>query len=366
MLNRLRRRRRKSDRAQADPPSGLGASPVDLASLGPDVSEAVRSGAVDQLGALIRAARPGIDGLQASVLELRLRHASFSQMKGATGTGRSTAATDREVPDPAVGALPEIDSTALTVDNLGSSIRGNGALVVRGLVSGDFCAAMRLRIDSALANLSTPPAARDPRWYTPLTDLDGAPTSPTYRAKGYVMFDGQVPVADAPEAASAVLAEFASAGVPQLAAAYLGAPAALSLEKWTLRRVPPRANTSWHQDGAFLGSGINTVNLWIALSDCGLDASGLDIVAKRFDRIVDTGTPGSYFDWDVAPDVVEKERAGSPIVSPVFRAGDAVFFDQMLLHRTSIKPGMTRDRYALESWFFTPLSLPTHYAGILC
>jgi hypothetical protein len=83
------------------------------------------------------------------------------------------------------------------------------------------------------------------------------------------------------------------------------------------------------------------------------------------DRIVATGTPGAVFDWDVSPDVVEQERGDVEIASPVFRAGDAIFFDQFLLHKTGTGPGFTEDRYALETWFFTPSSHPDNYSGLL-
>ena len=37
---------------------------------------------------------------------------------------------------------------------------------------------------------------------------------------------------------------------------------------------PPLPYADWHQDGAFLGEGISTLNLWLPLSDCGDDAPG--------------------------------------------------------------------------------------------
>ena len=83
----------------------------------------------------------------------------------------------------------------------------------------------------------------------------------------------------------------------------------LSANKCTLRRVPIDANTDWHQDGAFLGAGIRALNVWLALSDCGVDAPGLDLVPRRFDDVLETGTGGAIFDWAVGPDVVAGGRA---------------------------------------------------------
>ncbi len=67
---------------------------------------------------------------------------------------------------------------------------------------------------------------------------------------------------------------------------------------------------SWHQDGAFLG-GVRALNVWLSLSHCGDDAPGLDIVPKRIDRVVPTGTEGAAFDWSVSQAVVD-EAAGAP------------------------------------------------------
>ena len=170
--------------------------------------------------------------------------------------------------------------------------------------------------------------------------------------------------ADSPRAAAYILAEFQRVGLAELVGSYLGERPGISLEKWTLRRVPTDTGSSG-QGGAFLGTEKHTVNMWVALSDCGERASGLDIVARRFDHIVPTGTEGAFFDWDVSPEIVEQERGSEPIISPVFRAGDAVFFDQFLLHKTGTKPDLTEERYALETWFFTPTSFPGHYNGPL-
>ena len=80
-------------------------------------------------------------------------------------------------------------------------------------------------------------------------------------------------------------------------AGYLGERPALSVKKWTLRRVPIDTSADWHQDGAFLGSGIRTINMWLSLSQCGADAPGLDIVPSasgphRRDRHKGLNSPG--------------------------------------------------------------------------
>ena len=114
----------------------------------------------------------------------------------------------------------------------------------------------------------------------------------------------------------------------------------------------------WHQDGAFLGPGIRVVNVWIALTHCGDDAPGLDIVGGRLHDLVPTGTEGAWFDWSVGDPLVRAVSRDMPVVRPIFEPGDAILFDELNLHRTAITPGMTQERYAIESWFFAPSRFP--------
>ena len=147
-------------------------------------------------------------------------------------------------------------------------------------------------------------------------------------------------------------------GVGALVADYLGERPALSANKCTLRRVPVTSNTGWHQDGAFLGQGVRTMNLWLSLAHCGTDAPGLDVVPRRIDRVVETGTGGAYFDWAVSDEVVAEVAGDTPVVRPEFGPGDALLFDHLFLHRTAVAPEMTLERHAIETWFFSPSAYP--------
>jgi hypothetical protein len=253
----------------------------------------------------------------------------------------------------------ELDREALV-----AGVRNYGAVIVRGFFPQAACAQLCSMIDRAMDHYGEDNTKVDPDWNTPLRTVEGEVLgSPAFRAFNFAA--AGLPVPDSPALADFCLTQFEALGLAELVGGYLGERPAMSLEKWTMRRVPPDTGSSWHQDGAFLGTDKRTLNMWIALSDCGETSSGLDIVARRFDEIVETGTPGAYFDWDVSPTIVEQERGDHPIVSPVFQAGDAVFFDQFLLHKTGTKPDLTEERYALETWFFTPTSFPGHYAGLL-
>ncbi|NND67363.1 MAG: hypothetical protein HKN19_07240, partial [Halioglobus sp.] len=41
-----------------------------------------------------------------------------------------------------------------------------------------------------------------------------------------------------------------------------------------------------------------------------------------------------------------------------FAEGDALLFDEMALHRTGVDASMTKNRYAMEMWFFAASMFP--------
>ncbi|MDZ7673804.1 MAG: hypothetical protein U5K30_01860 [Acidimicrobiales bacterium] len=87
-------------------------------------------------------------------------------------------------------------------------------------------------------------------------------------------------------------------------------------------------------------------------TDCGVDSPGMDLVPKRFDRVVDTGTDGALLRTGRS---ARGWSTGSPATRPIVRPGVPgrampSTFDDMFLHRTAIDETMTRPRYAIESW----------------
>ena len=116
------------------------------------------------------------------------------------------------------------------------------------------------------------------------------------------------------------------------------------------------------QDGSFLGSGIRTVDVWVALSECGSETStpGLGIVPRRVVRVLPTKVAGENPISVGAAGLAEVLQGSSPH-RPTFGVGDALLFDELFLHSTDVTEGMTRDLYALESWFFTPSAFPSMY-----
>jgi hypothetical protein len=61
----------------------------------------------------------------------------------------------------------------------------------------------------------------------------------------------------------------------------------------------------------------------------------------------------------VSPSLAEEAAGGAGgILRPEFSPGDALLFDHLFLHRTGVSSGMTRQRWAIETWFFAPSSYP--------
>jgi hypothetical protein len=144
---------------------------------------------------------------------------------------------------------------------------------------------------------------------------------------------------------------------------YLSEAPTISVQKCTLRRVDPDAGHGWHQDGAFMGN-VRALNVWLSLSRCGDESPGLDIVPRRLDHIVPTGTQGAIFEWSVSPQVAEEAAGDAGILRPIFEPGDVLLFDELFLHSTAAEPEMEKSRFAIESWFFGSSASPEDYAPI--
>jgi hypothetical protein len=263
-------------------------------------------------------------------------------------------------PDPfqVSDGLPELPAALLDVAHLAGGITHHGALIVRGLLSSQEAGYFVDGIDTAMAvrdGVAQGDAATDSCWHSefPLPQASNLSyTRPWLRSFGGLL------LADSPRMLFDLIETLKHKRIDRLIGDYLGERPVISVGKSTLRRVPITAEVDWHQDGAFLGRDTRTVNLWIALTECGVDAPGLEIVPRRLTGIVTTGTNGAEFDWSVGHETAIQAAAGRPILSPHFKPGDAVFFDQLLLHRTGVKPSMVRQRWAIETWFFAPSTYP--------
>ncbi len=335
-------------------PDDLAADPID---------PLAAASALERDGHLVEAIRLLTDANRRApeaALEERLvglRHAAFEVLDRRAPAGLLPPITAEAGPTPPLEPLALAD---LTPEALRSGLARNGCVWVRGLASPTQVAELAGGIDRALdgfdaADAGAETSATTP-WYTPFEPQPGK-----YRVGGrrkWVRASGAVWTVDSPRMLFELCELLDDSEIGELVTAHLGERPALSANKCTLRRVPVDTNTNWHQDGAFLGSEVRTLNVWLALSDCGTDSPGLEIVPRRIDTVLPTGTEGAMFDWSVSPEVVAEAAGDVALVIPEFRAGDALLFDHLLLHRTAVGPGMTRERYAMETWLFAPSSYP--------
>lgn len=290
---------------------------------------------------------------------VQLRHAAFAELE--RGKPGPLPEPDFEALE-RVDGMPSVPLDRFTPSALRAGILDGGCLLIRGVVDRPGCQELIEGIDSAFssrAGAQTDGLGSDPAWYSPLTvGDDGDIVDVLARQRRWVAKGGGLWTADSPRMTFELIDVFASSGLLETIGGYLGQRPAVSLNKWTLRRVSPGTDADWHQDGAFLGKEIRAMNIWMALTDCGRDAPGMDLVVRRLDEIVETGTEGARFDWSVSPQKVAELLGDERPLRPAFEAGDVLLFDERFLHETGASPGMTRDRYAVETWCFAPGAYP--------
>jgi hypothetical protein len=296
-------------------------------------------------------------------VELRLvalRHRAYATLDRRPGRSEWPPAVPDPFPD--CDGVPEVGRDDLTVEALAGGIVHHGCLLVRGLVPPETAARLRESIDLALDGYDRraegAPLTETRPWFSAFQPDPGYPSLGFFK-RAWVRKGNSVWTADSPRALFEVVDALEAAGIREVVTGYLGERPAVAVDKWTLRCTEPGGGEGgWHQDGAFLGQGLRTVNVWLTLTRCGDDAPSLDLVPRRIDHIVPTGTAGSTFDWAVAPDVVAQVAGGTPVLRPRFEEGDALLFDDLFLHRTGRNLEMTQRRYAVESWFFAPSAYP--------
>ena len=292
---------------------------------------------------------------------LKLRHLAGAALVAGANGAPAWAEPGGELPGANGAGLPEFSAQELTPELLRAALLRDGCVLVRGLIDRDEAGRLVGELDRAFdARQEHWPNGADPDGY-----YEAFIPEPPYglAERDFVTDAGDAFAGDSPRLMFEVLDAFERAGLRELIAGYLGEPPVLSVNKCVLRRVSPDSGSAWHQDGAFLGH-VRALNVWLSLSRCGDESPGLDIVPRRLDGIVPTGTEGAFFNWSVAPDVAKQAAGEGGIVRPIFEPGDAMLFDDLFLHATAADPTMPNDRYAVETWFFGPSAFPGDYVPL--
>ena len=248
------------------------------------------------------------------------------------------------------GGIPEIDFKEIDVMTVRSGVFNHGSIIVRNLLSEDQIAILAMSVEKAFeARDNADRSEEQQAWYTEPEGVDIAERS-------WVWDGGGVLAGDSPRGLFHLIEIFEETGMIDLITNFFGQRPCLSVKKTTLRMTKPNLDSSngWHQDGSFLGTNIRSLNVWIALTDCGIDSASMDMFPRRLPGLIPTGTEGAAFSWSVSPLAIDQVCGGGIPQHLLFKAGDAVIFDEINLHRTSTLPEMTKDRLAIESWFFPP------------
>lgn len=255
--------------------------------------------------------------------------------------------------------LPEISATALNSALLIAGVRTRGALIVRNMLPKQTIPALLAATDAVTETCA----------HTTGNKYDGTPRSHYFNppdilrevmtgtelgySRGFHRDSGSAMCVEAPSVAEALLELYEAIGLKSVLRNYFREPACLSVKKWVLRKSRfPVSEAGWHQDGAFMGTDINSLNMWIPLTHCGGDtgAPGMDLLPIRLEHIL--SADGAVFDWSVKLEENSTHLGNTSWVSPVFNPGDALFFDHLFLHRTQYRPSFERPRHAIETWFF--------------
>ncbi len=142
-----------------------------------------------------------------------------------------------------------------------------GCVLVRGLIPPERAEQLARGIDRALAGFDADepgPAGATGSWYVPFTPIPGR--HQVVGRRNWVRASGGLWTVDSPRMLFELTEIVEQTGIGRLVTDYLGERPALSANKCTLRRVPVDTATNWHQDGAFLGAEVRTLNLWLALT----------------------------------------------------------------------------------------------------
>lgn len=291
---------------------------------------------------------------------VQLRNAAFDELD--RRPGRSSWPPDLADPFPGVSGVPTIDSSDVSAEMIGGGILHHGCVRVNGLLDAEASARLRDCIEEAFSArqrvVEGGQLEAAAPWWVPFEK--GQKKAAGFGAERFVR------AVDVPHALFELVEVFKRTGVRDAVGAYFNERPAMIANKWVLRRSPSGLpSTDYHQDGAFLGDAIRTVDCWIALSDCGPGTGrpAMDVVPRRFE-IIPPGEQGATFPWSLAAETVERIAGDTSIASPSFAEGDALFFDERLPHRTSVGTDLTT-RYAIESWFVAPSSYPAKHVPVV-
>ncbi len=291
---------------------------------------------------------------------VELRHQAFGELPRSRGRERWPAA----FPDPFPGerGIPTAVAEELSGDLLGGALTHHGCLRVPGLADAETVARLREAIDRAFSARQAVEEGADELADTQAYVRFG-PGSDREDVYAHAQL---VRAADSPGLLWEIFELYRRRGVTKSVTEYLAERPVMLGNKFLVRRVTTGGGSpDFHQDGAFLGDDIRTVNWWVALTDCGpgTDSPGLDVFPQRFE-VLPTGEEPAFLSWTVAKSTILRHHPDAEIHRASFAAGDALCFDERLPHRTGHGVSPT-PRHSIESWFAAPSTYPAKHTPIV-
>ncbi len=296
-----------------------------------------------------------LEAVDASLV--RRRHDVFGQVDE---WGEAVGDVDQDLaPSDAVQVIEGIatvDAANLSTAAIATGLNTSGCLIIRGLLDTDTCGELKAGIDRSLHDRDNQERGR---WYAPFgEDLNFGELE---SERAFSQNSGSMFAVDSPRMFRSMLGAYRRCGLAGTVERWFGGRAAVSARKCALWRVRPDLPfADWHQDGAFMGRSIRTINSWVALSTCGAGTSspGMDLVPIPKMDFAPTGINGAAFEWSVSHTDAMEAAGEVGIVHPTFSPGDGVLFTERLLHRTATREGLSDPRYALETWWFPAADFP--------
>lgn len=282
---------------------------------------------IRELSARNRVARTA--DLEQELLKLRIRGGEALRNKhGAVEPRRP------DYPDlfPQEKGIPEIAGGDFGTEQLAAGLLFHGGLLVRGLYSPEQVGKLRLLAEQQ---------EEDNR-------RDNGPLGCTV----HTLFE--------------LLETYRECGLSDAVSGYLDGEPLMFGERAKLRHHRAGrdnfAAIPWHQDVNFFGQKSYGVNCWAAVTHCGRDNPGLELIPWRTEERLgwDEGDGIAPLDYgraipqELFAEVVDRYAPVKVELEP----GDAVFFDEMSIHQTALKPWRIREQIVTISWFFRASAFP--------
>ncbi len=256
--------------------------------------------------------------------------------RAAVGEARVAAAGRSGAPANRVGDLfpgergvPEVQARDLSATCVASALHHHGSLVVRGLLDEGAVTRVRAHLHPDSLQVVLPVSAE---------------------------VDAMV---------AGVASAYESSGLVDVVRDYLEEPPVAAANRIVVRRVSGEdSGLGWHQDGQFYGI-CAALSVWTALDDCGHEGPSLSFVPRRVDHVV-TPERGLHSDpkTKTMKEAVSQLLAGRPYVEPALRAGDALLFDELTVHRSGSRALRAPHRDLMITWFFAPSRFPDGFTPL--